>query len=92
MLFLISSPAFAGNLQGDSAGYIGIGAGLAIGLAALGAAMGQGRASAAALEGIARNPNASDKIFTPMIIGLALMESIAIYGLLIAIFLNGQIG
>ena len=93
VLFLISSPAFAaGNLQGDSAGYIGIGAGLAIGLAALGAAMGQGRASAAALEGIARNPNAADKIFTPMIIGLALMESIAIYGLLIAIFLNGQIG
>jgi F-type H+-transporting ATPase subunit c len=53
--------------------------------------MGQGRASSAALEGIARNPQAADKIFTPMIIGLALIESLAIYGLLIAIFLNGKI-
>ena len=77
VLFLISAPAFAAGdaSGGDWKGYVGIGAGLAIGLAALGCGIGQGKASAAALEGIARNPNASDKIFTPMIIGLALIES-----------------
>ena len=50
-------------------------AGLAIGIAAFGCGMGQGRAAAAALEGIARNPNASGKILTPLILGLALIES-----------------
>ena len=64
------------------AGYIA--AGLAIGLAAFGGSLGQGRA-AAALEGIARNPNASGKLFTPMILGLALIESLVIYALIIAL-------
>jgi len=68
-----------------------IGAGLAIGAAAAGCGLGQGKAVAAALEGIARNPGSSDKIFTPMIIGLALIESLAIYGLLIAFMLVGKI-
>jgi F-type H+-transporting ATPase subunit c len=57
---------------------------LAIGLAAFGGALGQGRTAAAALEGIARNPAASGKILTPMIIGLALIESLVLYALLIA--------
>ena len=61
-----------------------IAAGLAIGIAAFGGSLGQGRAAAAALEGIARNPNASDKLFTPMILGLALIESLVIYALVIA--------
>ena len=68
-----------------------IGAGLAIGVAAAGCGMGQGKAVSSALEGIARNPGSSDKIFTPMIIGLALIESLAIYGLLIAFMLLGKI-
>jgi F-type H+-transporting ATPase subunit c len=62
----------------------GMGAALGLGLAALGGALGQGKAVAAALEGIARNPAASDKVFTPMIIGLALIESLVIYALVIA--------
>lgn len=61
-----------------------IAAALAISITAFGGALGQGRAAAAALEGIARNPAASGKIFTPMILGLALIESLVIYGLLIA--------
>jgi F-type H+-transporting ATPase subunit c len=69
-----------------------LGAGLAIGIAAFGGAIGQGRASAAALDGIARNPGASDKIFTPMILGLALIESLVIYALVIAFVLIGKIG
>ena len=59
-------------------------AALAIGIAAFGGAMGQGKAATAALEGIARNPAAQNKIFVPMIIALALIESLVIYALLIA--------
>jgi F-type H+-transporting ATPase subunit c len=62
----------------------GMGAGLGLGLAALGGALGQGKTAAAALEGFARNPAASDKIFTPMIIGLALIESLVLYAFVIA--------
>jgi F-type H+-transporting ATPase subunit c len=65
-------------------------AGLASAIAAAGGGIGQGRAAAAALEGIARNPNASGKIFTPMILGLALIESLVIYALVVAIMLMGK--
>ena len=61
------------------------------GLAALGGGLGQGRAAASALDGIARNPQASGKIFVPMIVALALIESLVIYGLLIAFNLAGKI-
>ncbi len=64
-------------------------AGLSIGLAAFGGALGQSKAAAAALDGIARNPNASGKIFTPMLLGLALIESLVLYALLIALKLAG---
>ncbi len=68
-----------------------IGAGIAIGVAALGGAFGQGRAAAAALEGIARNPGASGKLFTPLILGLALIESLVIYAFVIAILIVNRI-
>ena len=70
---------------------LAIGAGLGIGIAAGAAGLGQGRATAAALSGIARNPGASSKILTPMIIGLALIESLVIYALLIAFLLQAKI-
>lgn len=73
-------------------GMIAMAAGLGIGIAALGAALGQGRAVAAAMESIGRNPNAADKIQTPMILGLALIEALAIYALVIAFLLQGKIG
>ena len=63
----------------------GMGAGLGLGLAALGGALGQGKTAAAALDGIARNPAASDKVFTPMIIGLALIESLVLYAFVVAL-------
>ena len=75
----------------DSSGWIALGAGLAIAIAAAGGGIGQGRAGAAALEGIARNPGASGKIFTPMILVLALIESLVIYALVIAFMLIGKI-
>ncbi len=90
-LMMISTPAFADGGADAWKGTVGLGAGLAIGLAALGGGLGQGRATSSALEGIARNPQASGKILVPMIIGLALIESLVIYGLLIAFDLGGKI-
>ena len=70
---------------------LAIASGLGIALAAFGGALAQGKAAAAALEGIARNPEAASKIQTPMIIGLALIESLVIYALVIAFLLQGKI-
>jgi F-type H+-transporting ATPase subunit c len=52
---------------------------LGIGLAAFGCGQGQGRAASAALEGICRNPGAADRVFTPMLLGLAFIESLVIF-------------
>ncbi|AKU97451.1 ATP synthase F0 sector subunit c [Labilithrix luteola] len=67
-------------------------AGVAIGLGVLGGAMGQGKAAAAALEGISRNPGAAARIQTPMILGLALIESLVLLSFVIAFFLQGMAG
>ena len=79
---------------GDSKNFpwYAIAAAIAIALPALGGALGQGRAAAAALEGIARNPSASGKIFVPMILAMALIESLVLFGLLIAFMLFGKVG
>jgi F-type H+-transporting ATPase subunit c len=74
----------------DDKGMIALAAGLAIGVAALGGALAQAKTAASALDGIARNPAAQGKIFTPMIIGLALIESLVIYAFVIAFFLQGK--
>jgi F-type H+-transporting ATPase subunit c len=68
-----------------------LGAGLALGLAGLGAGIGQGRAVGSAMESIGRNPNSADRVFTPMIIGLAFMEALAIYALVIAFIFSGKL-
>ena len=68
-----------------------IAAGIGLGIAAFGGALGQGKGVAAALEGIARNPGASGKIFAPMIIGLALIESLVIYVFVVAMMLVGKL-
>ncbi len=91
----ISSSAFAqagaAANEWDTKGMMGLAAGLAIGLAVLGGALGQGRAAAAALEGISRNPGAASKIQTPMILGLALIESLVLFGFLVAFLLQNKI-
>jgi F-type H+-transporting ATPase subunit c len=69
-----------------------LGAALAIGLAVLGGALGQGRAAAAALEGISRNPGATSRIQTPMIIGLALIESLVLFAFALAYLLQAKAG
>lgn len=70
---------------------LALSAALVLGIAAFGGAMAQGKAATAALEGIARNPAAADKLFTPMIIALALIESLVIYALVIAFMLQAKI-
>ena len=62
---------------------IAIACGLGIGIAALGTGLAMGNAINAALQGTARNPEAGGKIMTTMIIGLALIESLCIYALVI---------
>lgn len=69
-------------------GILGLASALAIALAAIGGASAQGKAATAALEGIARNPAAADKLFTPMIIALALIESLVIYAFVIAFLIK----
>lgn len=89
----ISLPAFAaegGSSEWDMKAMAMLGAGLAIGLAVLGGGMGQGRAAAAALEGISRNPGAASRIQTPMLIGLALIESLVLFALVIAYLLQNK--
>jgi F-type H+-transporting ATPase subunit c len=90
---LMASPALAQEAAGGdtSRGLIALAAGLGLGIAAFGAALGQGRATAAAMESIGRNPNSADRIFTPLIVGLALMEALALYALVVAFTLGGKI-
>ena len=86
--------AFAGDAPDNhftADGWIALAAGLGLGLAAIGGALGQGKAAAAALEGIARNPGAADKLFTPFILALALIESLVIYALVMGFILSGNI-
>jgi F-type H+-transporting ATPase subunit c len=70
---------------------IALSAGIAVAIAAFGAALGQGRVGAAAMESIGRNPNAADKLFLPLVLTLALLEALALYGFVIAILLQGKI-
>jgi F-type H+-transporting ATPase subunit c len=72
-------------------GMLALAVGLGLPIAVLSAANGQGRAAAAALEGIARQPEAAGRIQTAMIIALALIESLVIYALLMFFLLNGKL-
>jgi F-type H+-transporting ATPase subunit c len=96
---VLSSPAiaFAQNVAAaaanrfDTNGWLGVAAGLAIAVAALGGTLAQGRATSAALEGIARQPSAAPRITTPMILGLALIESLVLFALVIAFLLQAKV-
>ena len=79
------TPAAAAADSGSAKGIVAIAAAIAIGVAAFGASIGQGMGLRGATEGIARNPGASGKITTTMIIGLAMIESLAIYALLVSL-------
>jgi len=93
-LAVIFGPSMALAAEGaaDSVkGWIALAAGIGIGIAAIGGALGQGRAVAAAMESIGRNPNSADRILVPMIVGIAFIEALVIYALVIAFMLQGKI-
>lgn len=94
-LFVFLAPALAlaapAETSGSERSIYGFAMAIAIGLAALGGGLGQGRAVAAALEGICRNPNSAGKVLVPMLLGLAFVESLVIFALIIAFTLGGYI-
>jgi F-type H+-transporting ATPase subunit c len=92
LVLALSTVAFASEGGGAAAGGVNIAlvcvaAALAVGIPALGCGLGMGTGIGGACSGIARNPEASGKITVTMIIGLALIESLTIYGLVISLIL-----
>ena len=73
----------AETASGD-AGMKALAAALAISLGALGGALGQGKVAASAMEGIARNPQAGKTMFVPFMVALAMIESLVLFCLVIA--------
>ena len=71
---------------------LAISAPLAVGIAALGSGIGLGRAVGGAMEAIGRQPDATGKIQTNMIIGAALIEALTIYALIVFFIVLPKIG
>mgnify|MGYP001269154605 FL=1 len=76
-VMLASSAAFAADGGTSDMRFLGVS--LGIGAAVLGGALGQARVAAAALESIGRNPSAAGALQTPMILGLAFVESLVLF-------------
>ncbi|MCB9679193.1 MAG: ATP synthase F0 subunit C [Alphaproteobacteria bacterium] len=87
-VLLTSQAAYAQEAAATPGGYWGIGAGLAMGLAALGGTYGQGNAARGFYESVSRNPQAADKIQTSFFVGLAFIESLVIFAFAIAFLLQ----
>ena len=90
LLPLVASAEEAAQVAGGGSWGLALGAGLAVGLAGLGCGIGQGLTAGNTTAGIARNPGAAGAMFTNFILGMVLIESIAIYGLLIAYLLQDK--
>lgn len=97
-ILLLSSSAFAEEVAATvattTAGvsdsvYYGFAAAITIAFATFGGAIGQGMVGSAAMEGIGRNPSAKDKMQTPMILGLVFLETVVLFGLVIAFMIIG---
>jgi F-type H+-transporting ATPase subunit c len=85
-LVVFAASAFAQDGGSSADSYKFLAYYFAVAIAAFGGASGQGKAAAAGLTGIARNPSAADKVQTPMILAFAFMESLVIFTL-ITVFL-----
>ena len=72
-------------------GFIAIAAAIAIAVSTIAPALAQGMTAKSAMESIARQPDSAKDIRSTLIIALALMEALTIYGLLIAFMLLGKI-
>lgn len=88
MLAPVAMASGAGEMSDAQLNYYSIavlGCGLGIGLAALGTGIGMGSGLGKACEGVARNPGVSGKIMTTLIVGLAMIESLCIYALVVVL-------
>ncbi|MGH9780411.1 MAG: ATP synthase F0 subunit C [Candidatus Acidiferrales bacterium] len=90
LMVMMAAPAVFAQTTGAAAGagvidWVDVAAALGLGLAALGCGIGQGKATASACEGTARNPGASGPIRIVFIIGVALIESLTLYALVMVI-------
>ena len=83
MTAFAQAPAAADHAADSGVGLKAIAAGVGFAIAVFGGALGQSRIGAAACEGAARNPGAAAKIQTMMILGLALIESLVLFALLV---------
>jgi F-type H+-transporting ATPase subunit c len=78
-----AAPAFAQTGSGGAASFVPLGAGIGMGIASAGCGIGQGLAAAKAAEGFARNPGARAGILLFYVLGLAFIESLALFTLVI---------
>lgn len=90
-MMVLASPMFAQGSAAAAAGspdrmWLYIAAGFSMAIASAFCGLGQGKAIASACEGIARNPGAAGAIQTALLIGLAFIESLALYTLVIVFF------
>ncbi|HEV7475741.1 MAG TPA: ATP synthase F0 subunit C [Pyrinomonadaceae bacterium] len=83
MTAFAQAPGAADHAADNGVGLKAIAAGVGFAIAVFGGALGQSRIGAAACEGAARNPGAAAKIQTMMILGLALIESLVLFALLV---------
>jgi F-type H+-transporting ATPase subunit c len=82
-VLLIATPAFAQGAAGAENQWVPLAAGLSMAIAAGLCGLAQGKATASAAEGLARNPGARPALFTFLILGLAFIESLALFTFLI---------
>lgn len=87
---LIATPVFAQDAGGSQAGLISIAAGIGMAIAAGLCGLAQGKATASAAEALARNPGARPGIFTFLILGLAFIESLALFTFVIIFIKVGK--
>ena len=95
VLMGLASVAFAAAAAPETISMIAIATAIGMGIAAFGCGLGQGLGLKAACEGTARNPEASGKITVTLLLGMAFIESLAIYALvvnLILLFANPFLG
>ncbi len=89
-LLLVSDAALAQAMSAEAAATYndGLGASLAMGLAVLGGSLGQGMAARGMYESVSRNPQAAAALNAPFYVGLAFIESLSLFTLVVAFTVN----
>lgn len=88
---VFAQEAAAAASSGEMKNWLAIAAGFGMAIATVGGAMAQSKAVSTALDGVARNPGAAGKMLVPMLLGLALIESLVLFSFLVTNGLAGKI-